>query len=100
MGRNGAGKSTLLASMVGQLAPATGTVKVGPINPAHTRETRETIVRFAGLVPQDPTLLLYADSVADECAAADRDFGPEPGNDRCAATSRSTQASSRGPTPA
>ena len=77
MGRNGAGKSTLLASMVGQLAPATGTVKVGPISP-HS-EKPAAIVRFAGLVPQDPTLLLYADSVADECAAADRDFALSPG---------------------
>ena len=27
------------------------------------------------MVPQDPSLILYAESVADECAAADRDFG-------------------------
>jgi energy-coupling factor transport system ATP-binding protein len=26
------------------------------------------------MVPQDPSLILYAESVADECAAADRDF--------------------------
>jgi len=26
------------------------------------------------MVPQDPALILYAESVADECAAADRDF--------------------------
>ena len=27
------------------------------------------------MVPQDPSLILYAESVADECTAADRDFG-------------------------
>ena len=72
MGRNGAGKSTLLASLVGQLTPATGTVTVGTITPHN--EKPAAIVRSAGLVPQDPSLLLYADSVAEECANADRDF--------------------------
>jgi energy-coupling factor transport system ATP-binding protein len=34
------------------------------------------------MVPQDPTSILYADSVADECAAADRDFRIAPGRTR------------------
>jgi energy-coupling factor transport system ATP-binding protein len=35
-----------------------------------------------GLVPQQPELLLYAGSVAAECAAADDDFAAEPGTAR------------------
>ena len=77
MGRNGAGKSTLLASLVGQLAPATGEVRIGPITPADAAPAE--IVRRAGLVPQDPALILYAESVAEECAAGDRDFDLPPG---------------------
>ncbi len=73
MGRNGAGKSTLLASLVGQTKPAAGTIRVGGLDP--TRAKPAQVVRHAGLVPQDPSLLLYADSVAQECAAADHDFG-------------------------
>jgi energy-coupling factor transport system ATP-binding protein len=35
-----------------------------------------------GLVPQEPRDLLYADTVAAECAAADRDAGAAPGTCR------------------
>ncbi|RNM13689.1 ABC transporter ATP-binding protein [Nocardioides pocheonensis] len=76
MGRNGAGKSTLLATLVGQLVPMSGSVRLGPpadsIDPARARPA-EIVVR-AGMVPQDPATILYADSVAEECRAADRDF--------------------------
>ena len=73
MGRNGAGKSTLLAALVGQLACTAGSVRVGSIDPAGTKPAR--VVHEVGLVPQDPSLILYGDSVAAECAAADSDFG-------------------------
>ncbi len=72
MGRNGAGKSTLLAALAGQLTPRSGSVRVGGIDPAGT-SPRE-LVRQVGLVPQDPGLLLYADSVAAECRTADVDL--------------------------
>jgi energy-coupling factor transport system ATP-binding protein len=72
MGRNGAGKSTLLASLVGQLRPTTGRVRLGSLDPVRAQPAE--VVRRAGLVPQDPGLLLYADSVAEELAGADRDF--------------------------
>ncbi|MER6261064.1 ATP-binding cassette domain-containing protein [Streptomyces sp900105245] len=80
MGRNGAGKSTLLNSLVGLVTPTAGTVDVGGAAP-HRTPPRE-LVRRVGLVPQEPRDLLYADTVAAECAAADRDAGAEPGTCR------------------
>ncbi|HEX5967054.1 MAG TPA: ATP-binding cassette domain-containing protein, partial [Intrasporangium sp.] len=76
MGRNGAGKSTLLGTVAGQLAPAAGSVRVANgaawAQPASLPAKRR--IALVGLVPQQPELLLYSDSVAGECAAADRDF--------------------------
>ncbi|WP_405712240.1 MULTISPECIES: ABC transporter ATP-binding protein [unclassified Streptomyces] len=80
MGRNGAGKSTLLATLVGMVEPTTGTVLVGGRTP-HRTPPRE-MVRRVGLVPQEPRDLLYADTVAAECAAADSDAGAAPGSCR------------------
>lgn len=76
MGRNGAGKSTLLGTVAGQLTPAAGSVRVADgstwAQPATLSAKRR--VALVGLVPQQPELLLYSDSVAAECAAADQDF--------------------------
>ncbi|SEN29846.1 energy-coupling factor transport system ATP-binding protein [Actinacidiphila rubida] len=80
MGRNGAGKSTLLSTLVGLHAPSAGTVEAGGAVPHRTRPA--DLVRRVGLVPQEPRDLLYADTVAAECAAADRDAGAEPGTCR------------------
>ncbi|MGW3421459.1 ABC transporter ATP-binding protein [Streptomyces phaeochromogenes] len=80
MGRNGAGKSTLLSALVGLVAPASGSVRVGGVEP-HRTAPRE-LIRHVGLVPQEPRDLLYADTVAGECAAADSDAGAEPGTCR------------------
>ena len=80
MGRNGAGKSTLLSTLVGLHAPAAGTVEVGGAVPHRTRPA--ALVRRVGLVPQEPRDLLYADTVAAECTAADRDAGAAPGSCR------------------
>jgi energy-coupling factor transport system ATP-binding protein len=84
MGRNGAGKSTLLATLVGQLGPVSGSVRLtGPgadLDPARAKPAE--IVARAGMVPQEPTSILYADSVAAECEAADRDFHLAPGTTR------------------
>ncbi|WP_030970441.1 ABC transporter ATP-binding protein [Streptomyces sp. NRRL S-1824] len=82
MGRNGAGKSTLLAALVGLVGPTTGTVLVGGRAP-HRTHPRD-MVRRVGLVPQEPRDLLYADTVAAECAAADADAGAAAGS--CRAT--------------
>ncbi|MFJ8161095.1 ABC transporter ATP-binding protein [Streptomyces sp. NPDC096136] len=80
MGRNGAGKSTLLAALTGTLAPTTGQVAVGGLAPHRTPPAE--MVRRVGLVPQEPRDLLYADTVAAECAAADADAGAAPGTCR------------------
>ncbi|GAA3489714.1 MULTISPECIES: ABC transporter ATP-binding protein [Streptomyces] len=80
MGRNGAGKSTLLNALVGMHAPSGGRVTVGGRTPAKT-SPRE-MVRRVGLVPQEPRDLLYADTVAAECAAADHDAGAGSGTCR------------------
>ncbi|MBT2899026.1 ABC transporter ATP-binding protein [Streptomyces sp. McG3] len=80
MGRNGAGKSTLLGALVGMIEPTSGTVRVGGLAPARTDP--RAMVRRVGLVPQEPRDLLYADTVAAECAAADRDAGATEGSCR------------------
>ncbi|MEV6009676.1 ATP-binding cassette domain-containing protein [Streptomyces sp. NPDC051976] len=80
MGRNGAGKSTLLSTLVGLHTPASGTVTVGGVVPSRTRPGE--LVKRVGLVPQEPRDLLYADTVAAECAAADRDAQAAPGTCR------------------
>ncbi|MFD0368532.1 ABC transporter ATP-binding protein [Streptomyces sp. NPDC127114] len=80
MGRNGAGKSTLLGALVGMVAPTGGRIRVAGLAP-HTTDPRE-LIKQVGLVPQEPRDLLYADTVAAECAAADADAGAAPGSCR------------------
>lgn len=77
MGRNGSGKSTLLGQLAGSRHPRRGGVSVAGAAP-DALSARQRIGRV-GLVPQDPALLLYAQSVSDECATADRDAGLSPG---------------------
>jgi energy-coupling factor transport system ATP-binding protein len=77
MGRNGAGKSTLLSALVGLRRPDDGTVLVQGADP-HALAARD-LVRRVGMVPQEPGDLLYADSVAEECRAADGDADAPPG---------------------
>ncbi|MEV7077356.1 ATP-binding cassette domain-containing protein [Streptomyces sp. NPDC093516] len=84
MGRNGAGKSTLLNSLVGLVTPSSGTVRLGEAVPHRT--SPKDLVRKVGLVPQEPRDLLYADTVAAECAAADKDAGASPGTCRALVT--------------
>jgi energy-coupling factor transport system ATP-binding protein len=78
MGRNGAGKSSLLETIVGVASPQAGSVKVNGINPTSLqgRNRREAI----GYVPQEPSDLLYLQSVAQECESADRENEIEPGS--------------------
>ncbi|HVM39447.1 MAG TPA: ABC transporter ATP-binding protein, partial [Acidimicrobiia bacterium] len=71
MGRNGAGKSTLLRHLAGLARPVAGRALVGGDAPAALAP--KTLVRRVALVPADPAQVLYASSVDEECAAADRD---------------------------
>lgn len=84
MGRNGAGKSTLLSTLVGMHPPSSGTVRVGGATPHRT--SPRTLLRHVGLVPQEPRDLLYADTVAAECTAADQDAGAPAGSCRALVT--------------
>ena len=71
MGRNGAGKSSLLQSIVGLQELNHGAVTIFDMDPKNLKgkERRTTV----GYIPQEPGDLLYAQSVAQECAQADKD---------------------------
>jgi energy-coupling factor transport system ATP-binding protein len=77
MGRNGSGKSTLLSRLAGLEGPTRGSVRVQGERPDQLAP--RTLITRVGLVPQDAGALLYGDSVADECASADRETGLAPG---------------------
>jgi len=80
MGRNGAGKSTLLRALTGLSRPDAGAARVLGSDPAALRP--KELVRKVGFVPQEPADLLYADTVAAECTAADRDAAAAEGSCR------------------
>jgi energy-coupling factor transport system ATP-binding protein len=80
MGRNGAGKSTLLNALVGIVPVRSGTAVAAGTDPRRTKPKR--LVKAVGLVPQEPADLLYAATVAEECASADSDFKVPPGSCR------------------
>jgi energy-coupling factor transport system ATP-binding protein len=80
MGRNGAGKSTLLRTLVGLRRPSRGAIEV--LGSAPSELAGQQLVRTIGFIPQDPLDLLEGSSVADECRAADRDAGVDPGTTR------------------
>ncbi|MEX1178132.1 MAG: ATP-binding cassette domain-containing protein [Nitriliruptor sp.] len=80
MGRNGAGKSSLLSAFTGTVRPAAGQVTVGGLDPAEL--SGPALISQVGLVPQQPADLLYAPTIAEECAAADDDAGVPGGSCR------------------
>jgi energy-coupling factor transport system ATP-binding protein len=77
MGRNGSGKSTLLSALSGARQPTRGTVLVDGRDPRSLRASE--LIRHVGLVPQDPGLLLYGESVEGECRTSDRVSGLDEG---------------------
>jgi energy-coupling factor transport system ATP-binding protein len=82
MGRNGAGKSTLLAHLAGLREPTDGKVAID--GQAPHRFKAKDLVRRVALVPADPGMLLYAETIDAECRGADRDSALEPGTTRAA----------------
>ncbi len=66
MGRNGAGKTTLLRALVGLTQAASGSASVAGRDVATT--PTEALARDVAFVPQDPTSVLYHDSVEGEIA--------------------------------
>jgi energy-coupling factor transport system ATP-binding protein len=77
MGRNGAGKSSLLKALAGVNQVSAGKITVLERDPfgLEGRERRESI----GFIPQEPSDLLYGQSVGVECEQADADNGVAPG---------------------
>jgi energy-coupling factor transport system ATP-binding protein len=71
MGRNGAGKSSLLRAIAGVSDNAAGEVIVNGIDSQklHSKQRRENV----GYIPQEPSDLLYGQSVSEECKQADGD---------------------------
>jgi energy-coupling factor transport system ATP-binding protein len=71
MGRNGAGKSSLLKAIAGVSPVQSGEIQVLGNNPSDLqgKARRQRI----GFIPQEPSDLLYGQSVQIECDQADRD---------------------------
>jgi energy-coupling factor transport system ATP-binding protein len=71
MGRNGAGKSSLLKALAGVNPVQSGKIRVLGIDPIllHGKQRRQNI----GFIPQEPSDLLYGQSVQIECEQADQD---------------------------
>jgi len=77
MGRNGAGKSTLLKCAVGLTPITNGHVRVCNRDPREL--AGKELISRVGYIPQEPSDLLYNQSVAEECRQADIDNNVEAG---------------------
>lgn len=71
-GPNGSGKTTLLRAITGLVQPASGTTWLRGVSPGTGVRGRTAV---AGLVPQDPALAFYLESVRDEVGATLRHRG-------------------------
>jgi energy-coupling factor transport system ATP-binding protein len=80
MGRNGAGKSTLLSALAGSRGARSGSVSILGADPQSLPPSE--LVRRVGLVPSDPSALLYEQSVEAECSTADKEHRLAPGATR------------------
>ncbi|MEX0782398.1 MAG: ABC transporter ATP-binding protein [Dehalococcoidia bacterium] len=69
IGPNGSGKTTLFRALAGLTAPVAGEVTLAG-SPAPSRAQDRTT--FAGLVPQDPAIALYHETVREEVAESAR----------------------------
>jgi energy-coupling factor transport system ATP-binding protein len=80
MGRNGSGKSSLLWAVQGSGPRQGGSVRVDGVDPQELASAKARAV--VGLVPQTASDLLYLETVAGECAAADRESDVDEGTCR------------------
>lgn len=80
MGRNGSGKSSVLWTLQGAQQRRSGQVDVLGTDPAQL--SADEARRRISLVPQSAANLLYLETVAAECAAADLGAGATPGTCR------------------
>lgn len=64
MGRNGAGKTTILKLIMGLLKPSRGRVETLGLDTRHA--SPEALSQLMGYVPQQPDVLLFADTVQGE----------------------------------
>jgi energy-coupling factor transport system ATP-binding protein len=77
MGRNGAGKSSLLTTLVGINKQSSGSSKICGFE---SRDLKGQVRRErVGFIPQEPSDLLYGQSVQGECQQADKDSQIGPG---------------------
>lgn len=77
MGRNGAGKTSLLNLLAGVRRPSSGAAAVLGRDPTALQGSE--LLHTLGFVPQEPGMMLWAESVAEECSAADTDSGQPAG---------------------
>jgi energy-coupling factor transport system ATP-binding protein len=75
VGHNGAGKSTLLRCLMGLISPDSGDVYING-DRVHDRQVSEHAKRVA-YVPQWPSALLFADTIAEELQFTLRNHGIE-----------------------
>ena len=77
MGRNGSGKSSLMWALTGVQKTSAGRISFAgtPLEKASVAQMRDHI----RLVPQNASDLLFLSTVDQECSAADREVGAEPG---------------------
>lgn len=80
MGRNGSGKSSLLWAVQGSGVRQSGTITVEGVDPKTLSSSAAR--KLVGLVPQTASDLLYLETVAAECAAADEQADAAPGSCR------------------
>ncbi|WP_293785387.1 ATP-binding cassette domain-containing protein, partial [uncultured Aeromicrobium sp.] len=79
MGRNGSGKSSLLWALQGTGPRSGGEVRVGSPGVDPHLVSPDEARTLVGLVPQTAADLLYLETVAEECAAADSQSGSPAG---------------------